>query len=71
VQVESGPQPGWENRAFASSPKFSGIFSDFIKTVMLIFGFSESPWTNYWLHILQTELLASPCFFGLFTTAAL
>jgi len=32
-----------ENRAFASAPKFSGIILDFIKTVMLIFGFSKSP----------------------------
>jgi len=61
---------GGENRAFASAPKFSGIISDCIKKVMLIFGFSESPWTNYWLHLLQTELLVSPCF-GLFTTTVL
>jgi len=59
-----------ENRAFVSAPKFSGIILDYIKKVMLIFGFSESPWTNYWLHALQTDLLVSPCF-GLFTTAAL
>jgi len=32
-----------QNRAFASAPKLSGIILDFIKTVMLIFGFSESP----------------------------
>jgi len=32
-----------ENRAFASALKFSGIILDFIKKVMLIFGFSESP----------------------------
>jgi len=31
------------NRAFASDPKFSGIILDFIKKVMLIFGFSETP----------------------------
>jgi len=30
-----------------SAPKFSGIILDFIKTVMLIFGFSKSPLTNY------------------------
>ena len=32
-----------ENRAFASDPKFSGIILDFIKKVLLIFGFSETP----------------------------
>jgi len=31
-----------QNRAFASVPKFSDIILDLIKTVMLIFGFSES-----------------------------
>jgi len=34
---------GGENQAFASAPKFSGIILDFMKKVMLIFGFSESP----------------------------
>jgi len=61
---------GGEKRAFASVTNFSGIISDFIEKVMLIFGWSESPWTNYWLHVLQTEFLVSPCF-GLFTTIAL
>jgi len=32
-----------QNRAFASATKFSGIILDFIKKVMLIFGFSENP----------------------------
>jgi len=32
-----------ENQAFASDPKFSGIILDFVKKVMLIFGFSETP----------------------------
>jgi len=27
--------------------------------VVLIFGFSESPWTNYWLYVLQAELHVS------------
>jgi len=36
-----------ENWAFASATKRSGIILDFIKKVMLIFGFSESPWTSY------------------------
>jgi len=31
------------NRAFASDPKFSGIILEFIKKVMLIFGFSKTP----------------------------
>jgi len=35
------------NRTFASAPKVSGIILDFIKKVMLIFGFNESPLTNY------------------------
>jgi len=26
-----------------------------MKKVMLIFGFSENPWTNYRLHVLQTD----------------
>jgi len=54
-----------ENRAFVSAPKFSEIILDFIKKLMLIFGFCEVPWTNYWQDVLQTELLVSPCF-GLF-----
>jgi len=32
-----------ENRAFVSAPKFSEIILDFIKKLMLIFGFCEVP----------------------------
>jgi len=47
-----------ENLAFVSTPKFSGIILDFIKKVMLIFGCSESPWTNYWWDVLCTGKFA-------------